>query len=275
MEIYEFELGIIDYRIIIKTIKDVYNYDFSDHALTSLKRRIEIFCSRYGIKQTDILISRLREDANFFQSFIKEISVEATEMFRDPSLWRYLRDELFPIILSDNYKPRIWLPSCISGDELFSLLIILKEQSLLDSFDIYASCYNDLCLNQIKSGILKSNKIEVSNDNYERIQGKFKFNDYYSIVNDQAMRDTSLLKNVRFLKQNINFDHSPQDIKLILCRNQLIYFNQGMHDRVLKIFYDNMVTGGYLMLGVKEQVGQISSNFFKLVSEAESIYKKI
>lgn len=275
MELIDFEIGIVDYRNVIKYIKDNFNYDFSDYALTSLKRRIEGVISRYGLKQADVLIDRLREDEKFFQIFLKEISVEATEMFRDPSLWRYLRDELLPVILSDNYKPRVWFPSNVSGDELFSFLIMLKEQDWLDKFDVYASCYSDYSLENIKKGYLKGGKIEVSGENYDRYQGKGKLIEYYRVEGDHAIRDTSLLKNVRFIKQNINFDSSPQDVKLVICRNQLIFFNQGLHDKAIKLFYDNTITGSYIILGAKEQVGLISSKYFRVINESESVYKKI
>jgi chemotaxis methyl-accepting protein methylase len=99
--------------------------------------------------------------------------------------------------------------------------------------------------------------------------------DYYRKSNDQAIRDTSLIKNVHFIKQNINFDNSPQDIKLILFRNQLIYFTQNLHDKTLKVFSDSLITGGHLILGVKEQIGLLSAKYFKLINEAESVYKKI
>lgn len=275
MEIFDFELGIVDYRNIIRAIKDAHNYDFSEYALTSMKHRLESFSFKFGIRQTDLLIDRLREDPKFFNVFIKEIVVETTEMFRDPSYWRYLRDDLLPALLNDNYKPRIWFPSCVSGEELFSLLIILKEQMWLDHFEVFASCTSDLMLNQVKSGYLRGSKIEVSNDNYERLQGKAKLSDYYVVEGDHAIRDISLLKNVRFLKQNINFDISAQDVKLIICRNQLIFFNQALHDKVLKIFYDSLISGGYLTIGVREHVGMVSSKYFRMINEAESIYKKI
>ena len=270
----EFEIGILDYRNIIKVINETYNYDFSDYSLTSLKRRIEKSIQNHNIKHVDILIERLHDDKLFFNQFLQEIAIESTEMFRDPSFWRYLRDELLPLIFKDIYKPKIWLPSCVSGDELFSLAIVLNEESWLNKTEIIVTCQNDLIIEQIKKGTLKSSKIDVSNDNYTRYQGKGQLTDYYSIIGEQAIRDSSLIKNVNFIKQNINFDNSPQDIRLILCRNQLIYYTQSLHDRVLKVFYDSLIVGGYLVLGAKEQVGLISSKYFRMINEPESVYKK-
>jgi len=271
----EFEIGILDYRNIIKVINETYNYDFSDYSLTSLKRRFERSIQNHNIKHVDIFIERLHDDKLFFNQFLQEISIESTEMFCDPSFWRFLRDELLPLIFNDVNKLKIWLPSCVSGDELFSLAIVLNEESWLNKTEIIVTCQNDLIIEQIKKGLLRNNKIDVSNDNYTRYQGKGQLTDYYSIIGEQAIRDSSLMKNVNFIKQNINFDNSPQDIKLILCRNQLIYYTQSLHDRVLKVFYDSLITGGHLVLGAKEQVGLISSKYFRLINEPESVYKKI
>lgn len=275
MEPIEFEIGIVEYRSIIKSIKDLYNYDYSDYALTSLKKRIERVIILHGLKNSELLIDRLREDSAFFQQFLRETAVESTEMFRDPSMWRYLRDQLLPQLANNNYKPKVWFPSNVSGDELFSFLILLKEQGWSDSFEVYATYFNEVSLEQIKKGFLKGSKIEVSNENYTRFQGKSRLFDYYTLKNDYALRDTSLIKNVQFVKQNINFDSSPQDIKLVIFRNQLIYYNQNLHDRVLKLFYDLSNTGSYLILGAKEITGSISAKYYKLINEEDSIYKKI
>jgi chemotaxis protein methyltransferase CheR len=270
----EYEIGIIDYRNIIKAINESYNYDFSDYALTSLKRRIERSIQYHNIKHVDILIERLHDDKLFFDQFLQELAIESTEMFRDPSFWRYLRDELLPLIFKDIYRPKIWLPFCVSGDELYTLAIVLTEEALVNNTEIIVTCQNDLIIDQIKKGLLRNYKVEVSNDNYTRYQGKGHLSDYYILRGEQAIRDSSLIKNVSFIKQNINFDNSPQDVKLILCRNQLIYYTQSLHDRVLKIFNDSLMTGGYLVLGAREQVGLISSKYFRIVNEAESVYKK-
>ena len=271
----DFEIGIVEYRNIIKVIKDTYDYDFTEYALTSLKRKFEQSMQLHRLKQADALIENIREDKLFFNKFLQEISAESTEMFRDPSFWRYMRDELLPTVQNDNYISRIWFPSCVSGEELYSLAIIIKELEWENKFEIIASCLNDLIIDRLQSGSFKQNKAEVSSDNYLRYQGSSSFSDYISLKGDQTTRDTSLIKNVRFIKQNINFDNSPQDVKLIICRNQLIYFTQSLHDRTLKVFHESMSSGGHLVIGIKEQVGAFSAKYFRLINETESVYKKI
>lgn len=190
-------------------------------------------------------------------------------------LWRYLRDELLPSLINEHYKLKIWIPSCVSGDELYTLVIVLLENGWIDKTEIITTCFNDLIIDHIKSGSFRSYKIEVSNDNYARYQGKGQLSDYYQKNNEQAIRNSSLIKNVNFIKQNINFDNSPQDIKLILCRNQLIYYTQNLHDKTLKLFFDSLMAGGHIILGAKEQIGLLSAKYFRLFNESESVYKKI
>jgi chemotaxis protein methyltransferase CheR len=271
----DFEIGIVDFRNIIKVIKDTYDYDFTDYSLTSLKRRFEKVIQIHNLKFTDQLIDRIKEDKVFFQVFLQEIAIESTEMFRDPSFWRLMRDDILPLIVKENYKSKVWFPSCVAGDELYTFCIILKEKGWMDNIDIIATCQNDRMIENIKSGKLKAYKFDASNDNFNRYQESKEFSAYCTIQGEIASRDTSLIKSVNFLKQNINFDNSPQDVKLIICRNQLIYYTQGLHDKILKIFYDCLSLSGYLAIGVKEQVGMISSKYFKIVNESESVYKKL
>jgi chemotaxis protein methyltransferase CheR len=276
MDFYlDFEIGIVDYRNILKVIKDVYGCDFNDYSLTSLKRRFEKVIVDHNLKHTDNLIEHLRSDQPFFEKFLQEISVEATEMFRDPSLWRYLRDDLLPGLVKDQHKIKIWFPSCVSGDELYTMAIVLKELGIENNVELIVSCINDLVVDYIKSGIFKTFKYDVSSENYSRFQGKVQFNDYIVKKGEQIYRDTSILKNVTFIKQNINFDNSPHDAKLVVYRNQLIYFNQTLQDKMLKIFYDSIIMGGYLIIGFKEQLGMMNSNTFKVINAPENVYKKL
>jgi chemotaxis protein methyltransferase CheR len=271
----EFEIGIVEYRKIIKVIKDTYDYDFSDYALTSLKRRFERCMQLHRLRNADLFIEKLREDKVFFQIFLKDISIESTEMFRDPSFWRYMKDDLLPMIFKDNYRPKIWFPSCVSGEEIFSFCIILKENGWLNNCDIIATCLNDAIIDQVKSGFFRNTKVDVSSDNYNRYQGMLTLKNYMSVIGEQVTRDISLLKNVNFIKQNINFDNAPQDVKLIICRNQLIYYSQGLYDRVVKIFHDSLILGGFLTVGNKEQIISVHERNFRVINEEESIYKKI
>ena len=269
------EIGIVEYRNVIRTISETYGYDFSEFALTSMKRRIENFIFAFNLRSADALVDRLKNDNLYFQTFLKTISVESTEMFRDPSFWRTLRDQLLPLVLSKAVKPRVWFPACVSGEELYTFCIVLSESNWLDKFEVIATYSNDLNLKQIQSGQFDGHKYDVSSDNYERYQGNGKLSDHFISAELKFQRNTSLIKNVHFIKQNVNFDSSPTDVKLIIFRNQMLYFTQTLQDKVLTKLYNSLGQGSFIAIGVKEQMGMISSKYFKAINESENIFRKL
>jgi len=268
------EIGIVDTRNIIRTIQDVYGYDFSNYALTSLKRRLEKIIEDSSLASADNLNMRLREDKPFFDDFLKDISVETTEMFRDPSLWRTLRDETIPGLMNDNLRFRIWIPVCVSGDELYSLAILLREMDCLHKVEIIASSFCERCIENIKQGVFSEKKYEISAENYRRFQGASEFEQYVKINGKTAVRDTSLLESTSFIRQNIIFDSSPRDVKLILFRNKIIYYNPGWQDKVLQIMHKSLSPKGHLIIGAKEKIRGNALKDYIVMNESENIFKK-
>lgn len=270
------EIGIVDTRNIINLINEKYSLDFSDYALTSLKQRIEKIIDQLNLKYPDILMNKLMENPSFLDQFISRLTVPSTEMFRDPSLWRFLREELIRNIYREsgsNFK--IWLPNSVSGDELFSLLILLSEINMLDKVTILVSCISDTSIESIRSGVFSPEKLEISTDNYTRANGKTSLSDYYSTSNDKILRDVSLLKNVTFFKQDTYLQPIPQGIKLTLFRNKMIYFNQTLQNKVIKNLYQAGTNGSILIVGIKELIGNsYGGNEFTLINDVESIYKR-
>jgi chemotaxis protein methyltransferase CheR len=270
------EIGIVETKNIIKNITDNYSIDFSDYALTSFKRRIEKVMDTDNFKYPDLLINKFQDDPTYIDIFLDEISVPSTEMFRDPSLWRLLRDEIITAQYNENGSPfKIWLPGSVSGDEVFSLAILLKELNLLDKISIVVSALSDKSIETIKSGILHPSKVENSSDNYIRANGKFQLANYIEIRNNSYFRDTSLLKNVTFVKQDISGNPIPQGIKIVLFRNKMIYYNQVLQWKVVKNIYQSLLNGGLFIIGIQESLNHLYGlNEFTLVNENESIYKR-
>jgi len=270
------ELGIVETRNIIKTVVEKYNYDFSDYSLTSFKRRLERIIELQNLKYPDILISKLRDNNDFFEQFLDDLATPSTEMFRDPSLWRILRDELLPSLIRDSGSAfKIWLPNSVSGDELFSLVITLHELNLLGKVQIYVSALSSRSLENIQSGLLPAAKLELSSDNYIRANGTREFTNYYKTEHSTAYRDTSLIKNVVFSRQGMSLEPPVQGIKLILFRNKMIYYNQTLQSKVLKQLYSSLLPGGYLIIGAKESINMLyENNEFALINTTESIYKR-
>jgi chemotaxis protein methyltransferase CheR len=272
-----YEIGIVETRNVIKAILDSYGYDFRDYALTSFKRRLEDVITKNALKDADALIYRLTKNKDFFENFLKDITPETTEMFRDPSLWRALREEILPEFSRSNSKVKVWVGAFDSGEELYSLCIILKEMQILDRFSIFASTISNEITKKIQSGKIDAKQLEINEANYERSNSNQKYSDYYSSpnINGYIQIDTSLLKDVTFIKQNSTFNEPPSGMKLVLFRNQIIYFNQLLQDKVLNIVHNSLVPGGYLILGAKETLENTnSSNKFTMVNDSEKIYKK-
>jgi chemotaxis protein methyltransferase CheR len=272
-----YEIGIVETRNVIKAILDTYGYDFRDYALTSFKRRLEDIITKNGLKDAEGLVYRLQMNKEFFEIFLKEVNPETTEMFRDPSLWRTLREEIIPELAKSNSKVKIWLASFDSGEELFSLCILLKELELLENFQIYASILSDENLKKIKSGRIDSKQIEVNEANFERSNCIGKYSNYYttSQANGIITIDPSLVQDVVFIKQDTLFNNAPSAIRLALFRNQIIYFNQILQDKILNSIHNSIIPGGYLILGAKETLeNSNSTNKFTITNESEKIYKK-
>ena len=270
------ELGIVDIREIYKTVKEIYDYDFSQYAMTSFKQRLERLIIRNNMSNAESLIHKLKNNPEFFDLFLYEISVPSTEMFRDPSLWRWLREEYLPAAIDKSIgRYKIWVPNCVSGGELYSLTIVLRELDLFDKVDILATTISNKSIEYIKEGKYDLKKIEVSDENYKRFQGNREFTSYYILDRYYAFRDTGIIKDVEFKKQNINFDDSPQNVKLILFRNNLIYFNPSLQEKILQHMYNCLSAGGYLILGIREKIRNLNIiNDFEIINEAEGVYKK-
>jgi chemotaxis protein methyltransferase CheR len=269
------EIGIVDTRNIINLINEKYKFDFSDYALTSFKRRIERIIERNNFKYPDLLLNKLMDSKDFFEQFVEEVSVPSTEMFRDPSLWRILREEIINGIYREtgsNFK--IWLPNSVSGDELFSLTILLSEIGMLEKVQILVSCLSDKNIETIKSGIFQGHKLEISLDNYTRSNGKSTLSNYYSTVNGQIIRDTSLIKNVTFFRQNTFLEPIPQGVKLVLFRNKMIYFNQTLQSKILKTLYQATSNGSILILGIKESINCLYGNEFTTINNMDTKMKE-
>ena len=230
----------------------------------------------YGMTSADSLIKKISQEPDFFDSFLYETSVSSTEMFRDPSLWRWLREMYFPEVMDKNIgKFKIWLPGCVSGGELYSLAILLNEMGLSDKVQITATYTSDKVAVILKNGSYDPKKLEVSQENYTRANGSKDLSAYYKTDKTGIVRDVSLIANVEFRKVNIGFDNAPQNNKLILFRNNLIYYNPTLQEKVLKILHGSLSASGQLVLGIREKISGISaSREFELVNESESVYRK-
>ena len=270
------EIHIVDIRKLNEVIKEKYGYDFTNYAISSFKRRILRILELYKFNGIDTLIKRIGHDPVFFEEFISEITVNVTEMFRDPSFWRIIRDNILPNILLNHKRVSIWHAGCSSGEEVYSMAILLKEKGILKNSKIIATDIDDHILERARSGIYTVKNMELNEKNYVRFRGENELNKYFEVKNGIAYMDQSLVKDVSFRKHDLVNGIVFNKFDIVLCRNVMIYFNQNLQNEVLKKLHESIFKYGYLAIGSKESLIWCEiANKFIVVNNEEKIYKKI
>jgi len=270
------EIHIVDIRKLAEVIKEKYNYDFTNYAMSSFKRRVSRILELYKFNSIDPLIKRISDSETYFQEFLSEITVNVTEMFRDPSFWRILRDKIIPNILLNHQKISIWHAGCSSGEEVYSMAIMLKEMGILESSKIIATDIDAVIIEKAKKGVYPIKNMDLNEKNYIRVQGTEDFGKYYREKNGYAYMDTSLVENVSFRIHDLVNGVVFSKFDIVLCRNVMIYFNQTLQNDVLKKLHESIFKYGYLAIGSKESLIWCEiANKFIVVNNEEKIYKKI
>lgn len=269
------EIVLKDIKRIIETIYVTRGVDFSNYAFSSFKRRIKRFIEINKIRDINEFILRIREDGELADIFIKEITVNVTEMFRDPSFWIVLRDTIIPQIKFDT-KLNIWHAACSTGEEVYSMAILLKEAGLLKHTTITATDINKHVLNVATKGLYPLRYQETNSKNYEQFGGKNQLTDYYTTSENNVQFDESLMKGVEFRCHDLAQDAPLGKFDLIICRNVLIYFNFELQEKVIQTFLQSMSKGSCLGIGSKESISWCrSARMFEEVSFEEKIYRKV
>ncbi|WP_299707799.1 protein-glutamate O-methyltransferase CheR [uncultured Pontibacter sp.] len=274
MKLENEELFEQEVEALIKEIHTQYGYDFSGYARASVYRRIKRFLGQKHLQSIEDLRKFLFTDSFFFENFLQEITVNVTEMFRDPTFYKSLRENVLPILSTYPFI-KIWDAGCSTGEELFSLAILLEEEGLLGRSKIYATDINQKVLRQAKEGIFSASNMAGYTASYYAAGGKRDFADYYTSNYGNVKFNSSLIKNVVFYPHNLATDTSFNEFHLIVCRNVLIYFNRELQERVYRLFDESLVSLGYLALGKKETLSMSGiSNSYDLVDKNNRIYRK-
>jgi chemotaxis protein methyltransferase CheR len=271
----ENEVKIQDVNYLTAAVKRKYNFDFSDYAISSFLRRIDRFLEVYQFSSIPQLSERLLADKALFELFLKEITVNTTEMFRDPDCWKILKDKIFPLI--EKFPTiRIWHSACSSGEEVFSMAIALKEAGLYDKSKIFASDINEDVIAKAITGRYSVRHMELNDANYKKSEGTHTLSNYYKREGDYIHMDLSLLKNVTFKKFDLVQGEQYLKFDLILCRNVLIYFNFPLQDKVVAKFSTQLVQDGFLVLGSKETISFCkSAEHYELFSHEQKVFRRI
>ena len=258
----------------LKVVHKNYGYDFTQYADASLRRRIVNFMSTRKIKDLGSLEQVLAENENNVEALVQEISVTVTEMFRDPGFYKSLREN---VIQRLNTYPfvKIWIAGCATGEEVYSIAILLKEEGLLSRCIIYATDINQGSLQKAKEGIYSLENMKGYTANYQKAGGKTSFSEYYKAKYNSVMFDKDLREHVVFSVHNLAVDSAFNEFQLVICRNVLIYFNQQLQNKVINLFYHSLCPFGYMGLGSKESLLFSDKKiFFDDVDRKERIFKK-
>ena len=263
-----------DLKSLIHAIKDTTGIDLGEYAISSMRRRFLRFIQMNKISDVDELILRIRNGNGFSEALIKELTVNTTEMFRDPTFWSLLRDDILPkFSVRDNI--RIWHAACSTGEEVFSMAILLQELGMLDRVSIVATDINRNVLETASRGIYPHRNQKINGSNHVVAGGNVALEDYYELKDNQAHYDTDLIRNVEFRYHDLVQDGVFPLIDLVICRNVLIYFNFELQAKVVQILSESLANGGVLGIGSKESIIWCDeAKYFSVISLNDNLYRK-
>ena len=274
MQVVELRITDEELETLLREVVRVYKYDFLAYSRESLKRRVNRFTGMEHIGSIAELQDRLLTEPSFFAYFVEELTVNVTEMFRNPAFFKALVDDVFPVLAQQKFI-RIWHAGCSTGEEVYALAILLKEAGLLERTILYGTDLNPNVLEKAKIGMFHLSNMKAYSENYNLSGGQNSLSQYYNVRYNQAAFSDELKKRMVFSVHNLVADQSFNEFHLILCRNVLIYFNRELQERVFGLFTESLSEPGFLGLGAKETL-QLSGykNSYTYLNKAEKIWLK-
>jgi chemotaxis protein methyltransferase CheR len=259
---------------LIDLVKRVHGFDFSDYSKASLKRRLSRIMMIKKLEFYD-LKHALLNDPQFFQNFLEEITVNVTEMFRDPSFYKALSAQVIPY-LSTYQHIKMWSAGCSSGEEVYSLAILLDQAGLRSKSFIYGTDVNTVVLKEARMGIYSYRNVKAYAENYHLTGLKGSLTDHFTVLYDAATIHSELKANTLFSVHNLISDTVFNEFQMICCRNVFIYFEMQLQEKILELFYKSLCPHGFLCLGSKETIrSDVFKRKFKAINQKENIYQKI
>ena len=264
----------LEISMLLEAVYHKYGYDFRQYSKAHIKRRITNRMVLSGIKEVSQMQSKVLNDATFAFHLLQDLSITVTEMFRDPGFYRSLRENVVPILKTYPFI-KIWHAGCSTGEEAYSMAIVLKEEGLYDRTTIYATDFNQQALNRAKEGIFSNKTMKDYTSNYQLSGGKEAFSDYYISDSNNVIMNQSLKKNIVWANHNLVTDSVFAEVHLIVCRNVLIYFDKNLQNNVQNLFYNSLINGGILCLGSKENLSSMDIfSAYTEVDKKQRIFKK-
>jgi chemotaxis protein methyltransferase CheR len=265
----------IEIQLLLEGIYLKYGYDFRDYSGAHIKRRLKHRLQTSGIGSYAEMLHQLLCEEEFFYELLLDLSINVTEMFRDPWVYRKIRELVIPHLKTYPFI-RSWHAGCSAGQEVYSMCILLHEEGInRRKVQVYATDFNDLILDRAKKGVYPIDSVRNYTINYQKAGGLNSFSDYYAADYDTVIIHSPLKDRVLFSAHNLATDMVFAEMNIIFCRNVLIYFNKELQNRVIKMFYESLCPGGFLCLGSKESLKFTDyAHKFEVVAEKEKIYRK-
>ncbi len=264
----------IEIDLLLKAVYQQWGYDFRQYSKASMARRLRGFCEKNGLNHISELIPKVLHCKKTLRALVENISVTVTEMFRNPFVYKEIRKRIVPYLRT--YPAiNIWVAGCATGEEIYSLAILLKEEGIYNKCQIYATDINEKSINIAKKGIMPTATIKTNTTNYLKAEGQTSFSAYYETKNNKIVLNRDLRENIIFSTHNLATDAVFNEMQLILCRNVLIYFNPELQNHALQLFAKSLCHNGFLILGSPESIGFSSlADQFKIFGSEEKIFQK-
>jgi chemotaxis protein methyltransferase CheR len=263
----------LELELLLTAVYRLSGFDFREYMKSSILRRVQ---NRLRLEQLPgicRLTEKVIEDETTLKKLLQDFSINVTEMFRDPSFFKAFREKVVPQLHSLP-EIRIWHAGCSTGEEAYSMAVLLAEEGLGHRAKIYATDMNEMVLQRAEKGIIPLTKMQLYTKNYIQAGGKSSFSDYYQTDSQFAYFEPELLKGIMFAQHNLVTDGSFNEFHVIICRNVLIYFNPVLQAKVMDLFDESLASGGFLGLGSKEAIRPEKAGSFKDFFPAEKIYHK-
>jgi chemotaxis protein methyltransferase CheR len=265
----------LEIELLLEGVFRRYGFDFREYAPASLRRRLWRRVYAEKLESISQLLDRLLHDPAAMERLLLDLSINVTAMFRDPTFYLALRRKVVPALRTYPFT-RIWVAGCSTGEEVFSLAILMQEEGVYGRTRIYATDINQAVLERARAGVFPLDRMQQYTQNYIRAGGERAFSEYYVAAYDGAQFARPLLDNVVFAQHNLAMDSAFNEFNLILCRNVMIYFDKSLQDRVHELFYESLDTFGVLALGHKESIAfSPHADGYRPLDELERIYRKV
>ncbi len=264
----------IELRMLVEAVYLKYNYDFRDYTGASQKRRVLVALREMECATVSELQAKVLHQPEAFSRLLQYLTIPVTEMFRDPEYYAAIRSQVVPF-LRTYPSLKIWVAGCSTGEEVYSLAILLHEEGLLERSMIYATDINPASLDAARRGVFPLDRMRLFTENYQKAGGKRAFSDYYTAAYGGALFERSLIENVTFADHSLSTDSVFSETHFISCRNVMIYFNRRLQDRVLGLFHESLCHRGFLGLGIKESIDfSTYASRFEPLARRERLYRK-